>query len=711
MRRWLVLFGFGILILGQGASQAQTTEQTAPYIYYFSYEQHAIVVERADGSDSHLLGQGVIEETTETLTGPGWSPTGRWLAVVPSVGGFGQQAVTPLVLSVDGQRVVRLPTGYQVQWEWAPQDDVLLVSDDGQGEQPTSTFRTYLFDVGAERIVTLVEQPNVVTFTGSRYQSRWVENGAAALVLFEGYTDAEVSPDSYVLIFSRLERDGTSRQFDDYDPNELLWARPFTSPDGMVAFERDDQLVLENLVTGEQQTYTWPQSIAYVLWERQGGYALAVGEDSASVGLIDLQNASLTRLVDGMQWDVVSWENLFGYLPQEGFDRDLLYWASASQQVLYHWDWTTQQVQLVARPLPDMFGGVWWDWQAGAVVIEGEWQEPKEVWTWRNVYFLDLRTSEIQHLTTRRENNIEAYDDLYGVSPDARYVSSAQPYTIVQDRLEGTTIAIRPHSRSDLAKYAALRGETDWHPSGDWLLIAEESAITDSPSGARWMGIVATDTWTYRELPYCLGICAQWLPAQVAVPALPPAVPLHKRLPPHTVLETGDWSRRLLWSPDGRQLAVQLWTSGQVWDIDTATVIAEFTDTVVEEEGQWGVVDGVLVTPSLREQPARTLVSPDGRQVYHTDGTVVDTQTGVLLHQFDQPSGLVVFSPDSRYAFHLSDDTLWDTQTWQRRATLPMGVQQVAFSPTGVDLAVGSSWYIYVWSVEDLMAFYGEDVP
>lgn len=45
---------------------------------------NGVVVERADGSDSRILGQGMVEDplNADALRSGGWSPSGRWLAFI-----------------------------------------------------------------------------------------------------------------------------------------------------------------------------------------------------------------------------------------------------------------------------------------------------------------------------------------------------------------------------------------------------------------------------------------------------------------------------------------------------------------------------------------------------------------------------------------------------------------------------------------------------
>ncbi|HML22848.1 MAG TPA: hypothetical protein PKD09_14450, partial [Aggregatilinea sp.] len=60
MRTWVqvglcVLLVCGVLAAGPVAAQGDS-ESDAPYIYYYSSDHNAFVIERADGTDTRLLG-------------------------------------------------------------------------------------------------------------------------------------------------------------------------------------------------------------------------------------------------------------------------------------------------------------------------------------------------------------------------------------------------------------------------------------------------------------------------------------------------------------------------------------------------------------------------------------------------------------------------------------------------------------------------------
>ncbi len=75
MKRLMLLV---VLVLGYETVSA-ASEDVPPFLYYYSSALRAIVVERADGTDSRALGEGLTLEAGD-VGGPGWSPNGQWFA-------------------------------------------------------------------------------------------------------------------------------------------------------------------------------------------------------------------------------------------------------------------------------------------------------------------------------------------------------------------------------------------------------------------------------------------------------------------------------------------------------------------------------------------------------------------------------------------------------------------------------------------------------
>jgi hypothetical protein len=82
--KYITLLSLLLLLIFPAAAQEVTispsTEDAAPYIYYYSEALNGIVIERADGTDSRIIGQGIVDEDVTFTYGPGWSADGSWFA-------------------------------------------------------------------------------------------------------------------------------------------------------------------------------------------------------------------------------------------------------------------------------------------------------------------------------------------------------------------------------------------------------------------------------------------------------------------------------------------------------------------------------------------------------------------------------------------------------------------------------------------------------
>ncbi len=129
MSRRVVLF-ITLLLLSFGGIPARAQTTQAPYLYYFSDKLKAFVIERADGTDTRLLGAGLMKLTTQGevdpfgfwVSGPGWSPSGKWFAwTTAQANNYNQSGDKPYIISADGtHRVTLLDNLENAQISWAP---------------------------------------------------------------------------------------------------------------------------------------------------------------------------------------------------------------------------------------------------------------------------------------------------------------------------------------------------------------------------------------------------------------------------------------------------------------------------------------------------------------------------------------------------------------------------------------------------------------
>ena len=131
----LLLLSFVLitLTLPQANLSAQANPPSdAPYIYYYSDWLDSFVIERADGSDSRLFGEGLIPDKTDMIGGGGWSPSGEWFAFLAlgqrDIGGRNFRGGG--VLHVNGTRHIDLSwidKLEQADWLEHPSRELLLL--------------------------------------------------------------------------------------------------------------------------------------------------------------------------------------------------------------------------------------------------------------------------------------------------------------------------------------------------------------------------------------------------------------------------------------------------------------------------------------------------------------------------------------------------------------------------------------------------------
>src|SRR5690606_17232429 len=98
---------------------AQTEALTNPYLVYFDENISALVIERADASERHLIGQGLIPETANEMENFGVLPSGEWLYWVSTTRDSSGTitAAQPFAVNVNGERVTALD-GVSSGWVW-----------------------------------------------------------------------------------------------------------------------------------------------------------------------------------------------------------------------------------------------------------------------------------------------------------------------------------------------------------------------------------------------------------------------------------------------------------------------------------------------------------------------------------------------------------------------------------------------------------------
>ncbi len=103
-------------------SQLAKAQEPAPYLYYYSDKDNAFVIERADGTDQHLLAKDETPRQKNPLgiDGPGWSPDGKWFAWITTYSAEGAVFRNGHIIGSNSRKNLdifnRYKNVYQMDW-------------------------------------------------------------------------------------------------------------------------------------------------------------------------------------------------------------------------------------------------------------------------------------------------------------------------------------------------------------------------------------------------------------------------------------------------------------------------------------------------------------------------------------------------------------------------------------------------------------------
>ncbi|MBI5961704.1 MAG: PD40 domain-containing protein [Chloroflexi bacterium] len=736
VKRLTLLLVFGSVIF---ASPTRAQEPSNPYIFYFSDTLHAFIIERADGTDTHVLGAELMTLADDAqsfhVDGPGWSPSGQWFAWTAAQirynNGYFWSDYSPYVLSVDGTQQLALPDQLQdVQLVWARDTDLLLAvsrtSERLHPDDPNDThsvIHTYLalIDVTSGTVVAALEDQ---TFSDYYIYQRYflrptvvhTNDGQHFIVSYVDYEGGDSYYGTMLLVMFDTQGTITQKRLDAYGPISMdghYSDFPSVSPAGWVAYPTAKNFQVDNLLTGE--TYIFPRldDPNTIFGDASGQYAMLTDGD---LWLLDCAAGTLVRLRE--DW-ILNTEHIVDEWPVWSPDsRYAVLLNSHNGFAFYDRTANTLTEFVVESWKPNTH--VKWYWPDATHCLlyrEGE----------LDTILYDLVSSTARPLTTNLsppgDYDYWVYMDYYPrLSPDGRLLVVIGEGAIIYDRAAGSLLGIRPDYG---AAGTTLGGEVAWHDSGDWLLIFEDALVAGG-AYVRDLGIVRADGTLRRDLSFSWmpnPITLNWLPPQIDPADLPPAedVPLFPQ--PEGTLYGSHWSFYVDWSPDSRWLAAgQGDTVGgdiTVWEVDTGEIVHVFEDAKEDERVVWPQGETFVPQLMIPDQIDDTILarSPDGRQLVQNDSLkmktrVIDAATGEVLSELSSEWPMYFTSASYSSDGHLLATVnpyaplrIWDTSTWELAVVLPNPGEAAAFSPDGRQLAVTASWDVQIWDVAKLLEF------
>lgn len=176
------------LLLVPVPSQAQN--DPAPYLYYYSRVLNGFVIESADGTDSRIIGQGLVPADHNWINGPGWSPSGEWFAwtssrIDPAYHGVYESK--GYVIRADGSGVREFAPGGLISefkdtviLNWSLVADVLFVIEDfRQNMWQGEPVRASLIDMQTGTTIASIDTPIPTSLHGPSIIG-WSPNGQHA---------------------------------------------------------------------------------------------------------------------------------------------------------------------------------------------------------------------------------------------------------------------------------------------------------------------------------------------------------------------------------------------------------------------------------------------------------------------------------------------------------------------------------------------------
>jgi WD40 repeat protein len=696
----LLLLCVGLLFTTTSPSLS-ADESTIPYIYYYANTANAIVVERADGTDSRLIAPDAMPPGHSVISDLDWSPSGQWSQWMAwrssTYNGPGALSYSGWIARSDGsQRLTLLDNaGLILALKWSPTDDLLYVAYAAPGR----LLKLTIIDPNTN---TIIAQTNYQY----DYLGAW----------FEGFPSGWLEDGSGIYFTLRFENTNLLGQLSitNQTSNRVVTTSQNTDP------------FLINLFNG--------RLLSYESFYEEGQQVRLTMRDLSSDKNVFIDSQSLASFNQNLHGFQVSWNPTMTHaliLEWICADIDLhCLYPNIPQTHLYLLDWEAGTLQFLAarvltpnyydNPVMGQYGSALWSPDGHHALIRDElkhfivvdvttgelfpsinlasvggWQWTKQSdalifysYLGRRLYRYDLTQKTLSPL----DATIPRYS-WFSLSPDGRFVGLINRYAgdvTAPDMFDLKTRAKRRWPHHSLGTSAGPILQYVWHPGSRWFMTAEWSAFSSGGPGPSSVTVLNTAGDLRRELGVCgwIGTCAGFVPDRV-VPHLgeghlKPVIP-----EPEYLLRHNDKVVALAWSADGTKIASYAphptYNTGgiiTIWDVSTTPERLTAFDTELsgvriswnpngqfislnngEAEETWDIQSGIRIAArSLKywrpdNNVTRIIPSPDRRyNVYarnsERDIAILNTATGQTVDTFSsEQTSDILWSKDSQMLF------------------------------------------------------------
>ncbi len=672
----VLLLGLG-MVRGQGDAPSE-----APYLYYYSDVLNAFVIERADGSDSRMIGQNIMPEVRNLFTGPGWSPSGDWFAWTAyknrgAIGGYTGPTWSYVVSTHTGEVFDPVNGLEEAILSWSPQADYLLVIDPTDSEQPTevdgigASYRpsVTLYNMQGQEVVLnfSIQVLGSTWYTSGVSNVAWSSDGRFLVFYYRPYNEERLEFVHAVIV----TLDGRVEEYP-LDRSPLLdpYQFPELPSDQVVRLlEAEHVIAVHNPITDESYEIAAPFENWYQLkpfWNSTGDYGLIyerVDYPRHRLWLISLEERSILVISDDTEQ--VSYFYPVGS-SQFSSSTDLAAsWSPDGRQFVYRdadgyyviYDVRTEQFSRVPEEIHDSgrLQEVSWSLDRPTIRFNPAYEytpganAPENERPITGDYDVETGTIVYTPLT------VTFYNTMHYASPNGRYVTRVSAPSITEDTWTGEVVEFPIHSGATVLQQAM-----SWDTSSGWLIKGEANFLADG-TGYRLFGVTNVEGTYWRELTGCYftSNCLGWLSLHVDVSQLPTGSAESVLLAPIEFDRNVEYSYGI-----GEGNAVLY------CDLDDKT---------------WKVrVDGEIIEPLQVERECDDYE----RRVF------------------------AAISPDRRLLIFASSADLaevWNIETGERVMYLNVRTQEIKFSEDGTRLYTRSRRALLVWDVNEILRRTGID--
>jgi hypothetical protein len=735
-----ILLGTVLLKMPQFAATSRSNEPI-PYIYYYSDLHHAWVIERADGSDSRLLAQGVMPSETYGISSASWSPSGEWLAWTSyrwSEGG--SSAKIGWMVSSDGSQVSHLLDDAQDVFlmDWAADKDWLLVGFNSSSWLDNQQV-IRIIDVPNQRIVAELRQNGLHDIENRDYRERygngWSEDNNS-VYFFDNSVITRLQTNGIVEIwyssmYSRI-----------YDFNH---ERLLSGETRIVDDSYQWNYVITDLSTNEEYIFIPSlinEGIEYpdydLEWNADRSYALITEKacENAFDHYCDTRGLYLLDWVNKRQYSL---DAKFEIPYDENYDNNYLpypLWSPNGEVSIlrdnngqfYLLDVNTRDVYSI-----EVNDILVWHWLSNDDLMFGASGQDSHI-----LYYYQWATKSLSEHPNN--TNLSFWD--IELSPDGNFIGYLMGQdVVVENRTTREFYTYPPHS------YTTAGGPVfgyHWGNNPEWFFSGGNTQLTDSCCTSRAIMIHNLHQATGRELTLCNGVdtCAGFLPDNV-LPHLRRGQAQSLTPAPEQILLHDKTMRGLAWNSDGSRLATFAfdWDEGStisIWNMQDEAAYLEESFAIEQrcenhpgscsmrwfDENQIAIFDGSIINirTGARNQSEQERassyypLSSDGRYelVFSGENQEISHLRDVETEQLISENPLENLNQYTLYQFDYHPETgllvgsnvydrggLWDVATGEKIATLNWTGYAAVFSPDGRRLAVASSEFVSIWDMSE----------